>query len=277
MDDDPISTIVIRPTRGWAPIDLKELWRYRELLFFFIWRDVKVRYRQTLLGATWVIARPLVLIGVFTIVFGRIANVTTLGIPYPLFAAAALIPWSLFHQGLLASSDSLVLSASLIGKIYYPRLISPIAAACTYLVDLGVGFLLLIGLMAYYGVAPSLRVLWIVPLSLLTLASALALGVWLSALNVRYRDIRFAVPFLIQTMMFVSPIGYSSVEISGAARLVYAINPMAGIADGFRWALLGADTRPGSLILISTATTILVGAAGLFYFRRAERTFADVI
>lgn len=270
-------TTVINPAKGWIAVDWRELWAYRELIYFLTWRDMKVRYRQTLLGASWALAQPLVMTGVFTIVFVEIAEVNTLGIPGPLFSLAGLVPWGLFRSTMVASSDSLLSSSNLISKIYFPRLIAPIAASGAYVVDFVIGSVLLIGVTFYYGFVPGLRAFWLIPLTLLAYLSGLGLGVWFAALNVRYRDMRFIVPFLVQILLFASPIGYSSVEVTGGARVLYALNPLVVVTDGYRWALLGADTRPGPIVAVSCATTLAILVSGLYYFKRVERTFADVI
>lgn len=270
-------TVVITASRGWVPLNLRELWSYRELMYYFVWRDIKVRYRQTLFGAAWAFFRPFVLIVVFSVVFGRIAKVDSIGLPYPVFSAVALVPWGLFQSALSASSDSLLSSAGLLTKIYFPRLLVPIGSAAVFLIDFAIGMAVIVSLMLFYDISFTLRALWAIPLTLLAFIAALALGTWFSSLNVRYRDLRFLVPFMLQVLLFASPIGYSSVELKGWIRLAYAINPMTAVADGFRWALLGADTSPGPLVVVSSAATLLILISGLLYFKRVERTFADVI
>ncbi len=276
-EDHDLPVTVVAPSKGWHIVDFSELWAYRELLYFLTWRDVKVRYKQTVLGAAWAVIQPFVMMVVFTVVFGNLAGVSSHGVPYPIFAFAALVPWTLFAQSLGASSGSLVGSANLISKVYFPRLIAPLAAAGSHLIDFIVAFALLLAMMVYYGIGPTVAVVWLPAFTLLAVTAAFSIGIWLSALNVKYRDVQHAVPFLIQLMLFASPIGYSAAEFSGVWSVVYSLNPMAGVAEGFRWALLGTDTRPGPTIAISTVATVALLLGGLFYFRRVERTFADVI
>ena len=272
-----LPTIQIRPTKGWAALNLKDLWLYRELVYFLTWRDIKVRYKQAVLGIAWAILQPLMTMVIFSFIFGNLAKLPSDGIPYPLFSYAAVLPWQLFSSALQRSSVSLVGNANLLTKIYFPRLIIPFSAVMASLVDFGIAFLVMIGLMIYYQVWPTLMLLWIIPLSLLALITALAVSLWLSALNVLYRDVQHMVPFLIQFWMYASPVAYSANLIpTGIWRIIYGLNPMAGVIQGFRWALLGAQS-PDSLLVISIAMVLILLVSGLFYFRRMEKTFADRI
>jgi lipopolysaccharide transport system permease protein len=254
-----------------------ELWRYRGLLYFLVWRDVKVRYKQTMLGIAWAVIQPTMTMVVFTIFFGRFAGLPSEGIPYPLFTFVAVLPWQLFATALQESSNSLVANQHLISKVYFPRLILPIAAMLAALVDFVVAMAVLVVLMIYYGVSPSVMVVLLPAMVVLTLVSALSVSLWLSALNVRYRDIRYLVPFVIQLWLFATPIAYSATMVPQELRTVWALNPMTVVVDGFRWALL--DTRPPdpNMVLVSASVVVTVLLFGLFYFRRAETTFADVV
>ncbi|MEN8375210.1 MAG: ABC transporter permease [Gemmatimonadota bacterium] len=268
---------VIRPPRRWMPLDLASLWRYRELLFFFVWRDIKVRYKQTLLGASWAVLQPFFTMVVFSIFFGRLARVPSDGVPYPIFSFVALVPWSFFATGLVQSANSLVSNRDLITKVYFPRLTVPIAAVLAGLVDFAIAFLVLIAMMAYYGIAPTGNVVWIPALLLLATVTALGVGFWLSALNVRYRDIRHALPFAVQAWLFITPIAYPSSLLEEPWRTLYGLNPMAGVVEGFRWTLLGTDSAPPGLVLASALVALLLFVTGAFYFRRVEAGFADVV
>jgi lipopolysaccharide transport system permease protein len=268
----------IRPHRAWVALEWRELWSYRELGYFLVWRDLKVRYKQTVFGALWAIIQPFMLMVVFSLFLGRISGIAPTGIPYPLFAFSGLVPWMLFSGSIVGSSNSLVGASNLIQKVYFPRLLLPVSAIGSGLADFLIAMVVLGLMMLYFGVMPSLAVLWLLPLTALSLATALAVGIWLAALNVRYRDIRYAVPFLIQLWLFASPVAYSSDLVPEKWRALYELNPMAGVLEGFRWALLGQGTPPpiGSLAL-STVATFIILAIGLAYFRRVERTFADII
>lgn len=272
-----MSVVIIRPSRGWVGLNVRELWQHRELLYFFVWRDVKVRYKQTVFGAAWAILQPFLLMVVFSIFLGRLAGVPSDNLPYPIFAYAALVPWMLFAQSIAGASDSLVLSANVVSKVYFPRLLLPVAAASSYLLDFVIALLLLVGMMFFYGVYPTSAVVWLPLLTLLALITALAVGIWLAALNVRYRDVRYAVPFLVQIWLFATPVAYPSSLVSGGWRVLFGLNPMAGVVEGFRWALLGTETQPGALIAVSSAVAIVALLGSLAYFRRVERSFADVI
>jgi lipopolysaccharide transport system permease protein len=267
---------LIRPSRGWAALDLRDLWLYRELIYFLTWRDLKVRYKQTLLGAAWAVLQPFLTMVVFTIFFGNFAKVSSEGFPYPVFSYAALLPWGLFSKALNDASRSLVGNSHMITKIYFPRLILPLSSVLSGVVDFGIAFLFLLGMMAFYGLYPTWGILLLPLLLLLALVTALGVGLWLSALNVLYRDVGYALPFLTQLWMFISPIIYSINTVPEQWRLVYALNPMTGVVQGFRWALLGSQTEQLGLILaISSAMAIVMLISGLFYFRRMERLFAD--
>jgi lipopolysaccharide transport system permease protein len=268
---------VIEPSRGWVHLGLGELWRYRELLFFLVWRDVKVRYKQTVLGAAWAIIQPFFTMVVFSIFFGRLAKIPSDGVPYPIFAYTALVPWTFFANGLGESSNSLVGSSNLIKKVYFPRLAVPIATVLSGVVDFVLAFTILIGMMLYFGIVPTVNVLWLPFLFLLALATALGAGLWLSAMNVRFRDIRYAVPFLVQFWMFATPVAYPSSLLSEGWRTLYAVNPMVGVVEGFRWALLGRGNAPGPMILVSALAAGALLLGGAFYFRRMEQSFADVV
>lgn len=274
---------VIAPSNGWVPVRLRDLWEYRDLLYFLVWRDVKVRYKQTVLGAAWAILQPTLTMVVFTIFFGGLAGISSEGLPYPIFSFAALLPWTFFAQGLSQSSNSLVGSQNLITKVYFPRLIIPLATVLAAVVDFFLAFLVLLAMMAFYSIWPGTAVLWLPLLLVLAFATALGIGMWLSALNVEYRDVRYVVPFLLQIWLFVTPVIYPAsavtarLESLGLPGWVYGLNPMAGVVEGFRWALLGVDSRPGPLILASTVVTAFLVVSGAIYFRRVEQTFADVV
>ncbi len=266
---------VLRPSRGWLDLNLREVWRYRELIYFLTWRDIKVRYKQTFLGAAWAIIQPFFTMVVFTLFFGRLAKVPSDNVPYPIFSYAALLPWQLFSKALSQAGRSLVASRNMITKVYFPRLIIPLATLFGGLVDFFIAFLVLLGMMAYYHVPLLPRIWTLIPFLLLALITALGVGLWLSALNVLYRDVGYTLPFLTQFWMFITPIAYSSTLVPPKWRLVYALNPMAGVVDGFRWALLDTPTGPGPSLWVSVAAALVVLISGLYFFRRMERQFAD--
>lgn len=274
---DEARSIVIAPSRGWRSLNLQELWQYRELLYFLTWRDVAVRYKQTLLGAAWAIVQPVLTMVVFSVFFGKLAGMPSDGLPYPLFSFAALVPWSFFAGGLAQSSNSLVGSANLIRKVYFPRLVVPLGSVLSGAVDFALAFLVLLAMMAYYGVRPGLAVVALPFFFLLAFVTAVGAGLWLSALNVQFRDVRHIVPFLVQIWLFATPIAYPSSLIEGGWKLVFALNPMVGVVDGFRWSLLGGAERPGATILVSSLSAVLLTVSGAYTFRRMERTFADVV
>ncbi len=271
------STLWIEPIEGWATLKLKELWDYRELLYFLVWRDVKVRYKQAALGAAWAILQPLLTMLIFSVIFGMFAKVPSDGTPYPLFAFVALVPWNFFATSLGQSSNSVVGSANLITKVYFPRLAIPLASVLAGLVDFALSFIVLLGMMVYYHHAPTIHVLWLPLFILLGLAAAVGMGFWLSAMNVKYRDVRYVVPFLVQFWMYASPIIYPSSMIPARYRTLYALNPIVGVVDGFRWALLGTKTAPGPMLAVSSAATVLFLVGGALYFRRMEAEFADIV
>jgi lipopolysaccharide transport system permease protein len=298
-----LPTIVIQPTRGWAGLRLRELWEYRELLYFLVWRDIKVRYKQTLLGAAWAVIQPFMTMVVFSIFFGRLAGVPSDGIPYPIFAYSALVVWTFFANGLGTAADSLVASSNLLKKVYFPRLIIPISGVLNGLPDFGIAFVVLLGMMLFYGVAPiPAAVIWLPIFLLLAFVTALGAGLWLSAFNVQYRDVRYILPFLIQLLLFATPIAYPASLLPESLRALYGLNPMVGVVEGFRWALLSgtelatnafhrlpladsalnwaaqtAGSPPGLMTVISAGVALILLVTGALYFRRVERTFADLV
>jgi lipopolysaccharide transport system permease protein len=271
------TTISIRPRRGWAPLDLRELVASHELLYFLVWRTVKVRYRQTMLGAGWVFAQPLLTMLVFSVVLGRLAKLPSDGLPYPVFALAGLIPWTYFATALSSSTNSLVDNERLLTKVYFPRILLPLALVVAGLLDLAIALLLLVAVAALYGLVPSAQALVLPGFILLAVVAALGPGLWFSALNVQYRDVRHLIPFLTQVLLFITPVAYASSLVPPQWRLLYAVNPMVSVVDGFRWVLLGGTPVPAACLAISASTAIAVLASGLWYFRRVERQFADVI
>ena len=274
---EALPTRVIRAQTGWAPLDLAEVWRHRELLLFMAWRDIQLRYRQTALGVAWAVLQPLLTTVVFAVFFGRLGGIPSDGLPYPLFALAGLVPWQLFAFALLQSSTSLVDNQNILRKVYFPRIIVPIASVGAGVLDFLVSFLLLVAAMAWYGIPPSWRMLALAPLVLLALVTALGVGLWLATMNVRYRDVRYTVPFLAQLWLFATPVAYPASIVPERWRPVLGLNPMAGVVEGFRWALLGAGQVSGGLLAVSSAVSGLLLVSGLLYFRRMERGFADVI
>jgi lipopolysaccharide transport system permease protein len=273
----PTPVIYIKRSTGLVSLRLGELWEYRELLYFLIWRDVKVRYKQTALGVAWAVVQPFFTMVIFSLFFGRLAKVPSDGVPYPLFAYCALVPWGFFANGLNMGSNSLVESANLIQKVYLPRLAIPIATVLAGAVDFLVSFLLLLGMMVYYDRMPGIAAVWLPLLLLLGLTTALGVSLWLSALNVQYRDVRYTIPFLTQIWMFATPIAYPSSLVPEHWRALYGLNPMVGVVEGFRWALLGTATRPGPMVIVSCLAAVAILLTGTMYFRHTERTFADVV
>jgi lipopolysaccharide transport system permease protein len=273
----PLPTFYIRPATSWSSIGLKELWEYRELLYFLVWRDVKVRYKQTALGAAWAIIQPLMMMIVFSLFFGYLGQMPSEGIPYPIFTFCALLPWQLFAHSLTESSNSLVANERLITKVYFPRLVVPIAAVLGGMVDFAIAFVILLLMMLYYGIVPTWAIVTLPGFILLAIMTALGVGLWLSALNVQYRDVRYTISFLIQFWLFATPVAYSSSIVPERWRPLYGLNPMAGVVEGFRWALLGKSEPPGALLAVSFVVVILVLVGGLYYFRRMEQEFADVV
>jgi len=268
--------LIIEPSRRWVSLQLRHIWEFRELLYFLIWRDVKVRYKQTILGAAWAILQPFFTMVVFSLFFGRLAKVPSDGLPYPVFSFAALVPWGFFSNGLTTAANSLVGNANLIKKVYFPRLVVPISAVSSGAVDLGLSFVLLLGMMAYFHVWPTVNVVLLPLFFLLAAVASLGVGLWLSAMNVRFRDVRHTVGFLVQAWLFATPIAYPSSLLPEPWRAVYGLNPMAGVVEGFRWALLGTPA-PGAIVWVSALAALLVLITGAFYFRRMERIFADTV
>lgn len=269
--------VVIEPPRSWPSLDLAGLWQYRDLLYFLTWRDVKVRYKQAALGVGWAVIQPLLTMVVFSVIFGQLAKLPSDGIPYPIFSYVALLPWQFFAGALQRSGMSLVNNSTLLTKVYFPRLIIPLAAVAAGLVDFCVSFVVLLGMMVYYGVTPTSATLWLPAFVLLAVVTATAVGLWTSALNVQYRDVGYLLPFLIQIWMYASPVAYSaSLVPTGLWRLVYGLNPIAGVIQGFRWALLGGSP-PDGLMAISVVVSLLLLFTGALVFRRMEASFADVV
>jgi lipopolysaccharide transport system permease protein len=270
-------SLLIKPSTGWVSLKLGEIWEYRELLYFLTWRDIKVRYKQTALGAAWAIIQPFFTMLVFSLFFGRLAKVPSDGVPYPIFSFAALVPWTFFANGLTQSSNSLVGSSNLITKVYFPRLIIPISAVISGVIDFALAMLVLFAMMIYYGVSTSLNILFLPLFVLLAFVTSLGVGLWLSALNVEYRDVRYVLPFVVQFWMFATPIAYPSTLLHEPWRTIYGLNPMVGVIEGTRWALLGTATAPGPIIIVSSIASLLILFFGAMYFRRMEKTFADVV
>ena len=271
------TSIRIEPSHGWTSLKLHEIWPYRELLYFLVWRDVKVHYKQTAIGVGWTILQPLLTMVVFTMIFGHFAKVPSDGVPYPVFTYTALLPWNLFSGGLNRCTLSLVGSANLITKIYFPRLIVPVSSVISGTIDFAISFVFLLGIMLWYHVVPSWGALALPIFFLLAVVTALAVGLWLSAINVRYRDVGQAIPFLIQVWTFLSPVAYPLSLVPEKWRLLYSLNPMVGVIEGFRWALLGKESPDFLAIAISSVVVLVALTGGLFYFKRVERTFADVV
>jgi lipopolysaccharide transport system permease protein len=271
-----VPTLTIRPSRGWVRLNLRELWEYRELLYFLTWRDITVRYKQTALGAAWAIIQPLFTMVVFSLFFGRLAGVPSDGVPYPIFSYCALVPWNFFAGSLDRAGNSLVSSSNLLTKVYFPRLVIPLSAVLAGLLDFAIAFVVLIGMMQAYRIVPTAAIVNLPFFLLLALLTALGVGLWLSALNVQYRDVRYAIPFLVQFWLFASPVAYPASLVPAQWQALYGLNPMAGVIEGFRWALLGTPP-PGPLLGVSVIVVLLLFVGGLFYFRRMEKTFADVV
>lgn len=269
--------VVIRPSRGWVGLRLRELWQYRELLYFLTWRDVKVRYKQTVLGAAWAIIQPFFTMVVFSLFFGKLAKMPSDDIPYPIFSFAALVPWTFFANGLSHSSNSLVGSANLITKVYFPRLVVPISSVISGVVDFLLAFIVLLGMMFYFQMAPTWNVLLLPVFLLLALVTSLGVGLWLSAMNVQFRDVRYVVPFITQFWLFATPVAYPSSLLAEPWRTIYGINPMVGVVEGFRWSLLGTGEAPSRMLAVSSLAALAILILGAFYFRRMEKTFADVV
>jgi lipopolysaccharide transport system permease protein len=273
----PKPIVVVEPRRGLFDLDLPVVWQYRELLYFLAWREVKVRYKQTVIGAAWAILQPLTTMLIFTVIFGTFAKIPSDGLPYPIFAYAGLLPWTYFSEATVRSSASLVGDANLIRKVYFPRLLIPLSAAVTPVVDFSLAFLMLLGMMVWYGFHPTWNALYIPLFLLFAFSTALAMGLWLSALNVKYRDVRHTVPFLVQIWMYASPVVYPMSIVPEKWRLVFALNPMTGVIEGFRWGLFGKESPDFNVMVASTIVVMLLLFSGLVFFRRMERTFADVV
>ena len=269
--------IHIEPIQGWVSLKLKEFWAYRELLYFFIWRDIKVRYKQTILGISWAILQPLFTMVIFSLFFGNLAKMPSDNIPYPIFSYAALVPWTYFAGAISLGANSLISNPEMLRKIYFPRLTMPGAAVLAGLLDFMLSFIILIGMMIFFGYYPTLNAIWLPFYLILTITTALGVSMWLSAMNVQFRDVRYVISFLIQAWLFATPVIYPSSLLSEPWNILYYLNPMAGVVDGFRWALLGTDTAPGIGIVLSTITAALLFMSGIIYFRRMENTFADII
>jgi lipopolysaccharide transport system permease protein len=266
---------IIKPSKGWVPLRLQELWEFRELLYFLVWRDIKVRYKQTVLGAAWAIIQPFFTMVVFSIFFGHLAKLPSDGLPYPVFIYTALLPWQLFAYAMTQANDSLVTNQNLIKKVYFPRLVIPLAAVLSGLVDFAIAFSVLLGMMMYYGIVLTAKAFTLPLFILFALITALAMGLWLSALNLKYRDVRYCVPFLVQLWLFATPVLYPSSLVPEPWRALYGLNPLAGVVEGFRWALLGRSGGMGPLMVVSILAVLVFLAGGLKYFQRAEKTFAD--
>jgi lipopolysaccharide transport system permease protein len=279
LPDSNIGTSIleIRPARGWRSLNLKDIWQYRELLYFLTWRDIKIRYKQTVLGAAWAIIQPFFTMVVFTIFFGNLAKIPSDGVPYPIFTFCALLPWQLFSFSLTQASNSMVAEARLITKVYFPRLIVPLASVIAGLVDFAFSFLMLIGLMVYYGIVPSINMVFLPIFLMFAVITALAVGLWLSALNVKFRDVRYTIPFITQLWMFGSPVVYSSSLIPEQWRWIYALNPMTGVIEGFRWAVLSREMAVSEMMGVSVLVVVVLFIGGLYFFRSIERVFADIV
>jgi len=271
------SVVIVQKSRGMVSLRLKELWQYRELIYFMVWRDIRVRYAQAVMGVGWALLVPLFQMVVFSLFFGHVAKVPSDGLPYPIFAYTALVPWSFFANGLAQSSNSIVGSAHLITKVYFPRLTIPIAAVLSGVLDFAIAFVLVIVLMVYYGTTPTGHVVWLPLLWLLALVTSLGAGLWLTALNVEYRDVRHMLPFITQLWFCATPVTYPSSLLPPTWRALYALNPMVGVVEGFRWALLGTNTAPGTTVIVSSLAALAMLVTGAYQFRRMERTFADIL
>lgn len=270
-------SVHIAARRRWLALDLAELWAYRELLYFFVWRDIKVRYKQTVIGAAWAVLQPVMTMLVFSLFFGRLAKIPSQGLPYPVFYYCALLPWMYFATAMQAATNIIVDQQRVITKIYFPRVVLPIAAVLSGLVDFAISFCVFVGLMVHYRIPPTGAVIWLPAFMLLAVLTALGVGLWLSALNALYRDVRYVVPFLVQFWMFASPVAYPSSLVPQKWRWLYGLNPMAGVIEGFRWALTGHGDPPGILMAASSAAVVLLVFSGLVYFHAMEGTIADVV
>lgn len=271
-------TVLIKPSKGWVPLNLKDLWAYRELVYFLTWRDIKVRYKQSVLGILWAILKPFMSMVVYTIFFGTLAKIPSDGVPYPIFSYTAILPWELFASALSVASRSMVSSGNMISKIYFPRIIVPLSSVMASLVDFAIGFLILFAMMFYYHITPTIAILWLPLLILMALVTALGVGFWFSALMVRYRDVGYMMPYITDLWKFISPVVYGASMIPEKYRLIYSLNPMTGVVEGFRYALLGTQQSTSIwMVLISALISIVILISGLYYFRRMEKQFADMI
>ena len=269
--------LILRPPKGWGTLNLKDLWVYRELIYFLTWRDLKVRYKQTALGAAWAILQPFLTMVVFSIFFGGLLNVSSGDVPYPVFSYTGLLPWIMFSKALTDASRSLVVNRNMITKVYFPRMVLPMSSVLSSVVDFAIAFVILLGMMVYFQIKPTAAV-WTLPFFIvLALITALGVGLWLSSLNVIYRDIGYVLPFLTQLWFYLTPIVYSATIVPEQWRILYALNPMVGVVEGFRWAILGTDTAPGPVVAVSVVIAVLLLITGMFYFRRMERNFADLV
>ena len=273
--DVPVTRIEAR--RGWLSLDLRELWAYRELVYFFVWRDIKVRYKQTVIGAAWAILQPVLTMLVFSLFFGKLAKIPSQGLPYPIFYYSALLPWMYFATAMQSATNVVVEQQRVITKIYFPRVVLPISSVLAGLVDFAISFSVFLILMASYRIAPTAAVLWLLPFTLLAVLTALGVGLWLSALNAIYRDVRYVVPFLVQFWMFASPVAYPSSLVPQKWRWLYGLNPMAGVIEGFRWALTGHGDSPSILLAASSLAVVFLVLSGLVYYHAVEGTIADVV
>ena len=273
--DQPATTI--KQASKWPTINFRELWAYRELLFILAWRDISVRYKQSVVGIGWAILQPLLMMIIFTIVFGKFANLPSEGIPYPIYTFCALLPWNYFAGSLTGSSNSLVGSANLVTKVYFPRLVLPLSKVFGGLIDFGIGFIILLGMMVWYGVTPTVGILFLPLFLLVAMLASLGVGLWLTAINVKYRDVVFVVPFLVQFWMYASPVAYSATIVPEKYQWIYGLNPMVGIIEGFRWAMLGTVSPNFGIMLVSLVGILVILISGLFYFKKMEKTFADII
>jgi lipopolysaccharide transport system permease protein len=272
-----LNVLLIAPPSRWWAIPLGELWAYRELLYFFVWRDIKIRYKQTAIGAAWAVLQPFLTMLVFSLFFGRLAHIPSDGMPYPIFFYSALLPWMYFAAALQNATNTIVENQRLITKVYFPRLTLPLSAVLSGLVDLGISFLMFFAMMVYYGIRPGAAMLWLPIFLLLTILTALGVGLWLSALNAIYRDVRYVLPFLVQFWMFASPVVYASSLVPEKWRWLYGLNPMAGVIEGFRWSLTGRGQPPGRMFVVSALVVIVVLLSGIGYFQKMETTVADVV
>ena len=272
-----VPVVRIEAHRGWLALDLAELWAYRDLIYFFVWRDIKVRYKQTVIGAAWAILQPVLTMLVFSLFFGRLAKIPSQGLPYPIFYYSALVPWMYFANAMQSATNIVVENQRVITKIYFPRVVLPIAAVLSGLLDFAISFVVFLAMMVYYRIVPTAAIIWLPGFTLLAILTALGVGLWLSALNALYRDVRYVLPFLVQFWMFASPVAYPSSLVPEKWRWLYGLNPMAGVIEGFRWALTGHGQPPGILLAASSAAVILLVFSGLVYYHAVEGTIADVV